>query len=194
MSAPVKNRAIEGPGASNLIGITALMNPLFIKPGVDLVAAEKTAMGQPEPAPAARETSDPVRAYSDELARLAAELNIDLGKLPGGAAPAAKSSASLKTASPKTASPKTASPKTVASAPARVGGIQAAPVVQPLTIGDSDDGSDEECECDEECEEDCDCACHEEECECGDECEDDCDCACHEEECECGDECEEDCD
>ena len=63
--------------AANLAGITTLMNPQHLKPGADLVAAEKSIMGKNTSA-VKKMDGDPVKSYTTELNRLAEELGIDL--------------------------------------------------------------------------------------------------------------------
>ena len=69
--------------AANLAGITTLMNPQHVKPGINLDAAEKSVMGKSSAAK--HSEGDPVRAYTSELNRLAEELGIDLVEESGAA-------------------------------------------------------------------------------------------------------------
>lgn len=64
--------------ATNLAGMTALMNPQNVKRDVDLELAEKTVMGRGDP-PERTAATDPVVLYSKALNELANELGINLG-------------------------------------------------------------------------------------------------------------------
>ncbi len=61
--------------ATNLAGITDLMNTQNIRPNVNLSASVETIMGRSEPASAA---IDPLTLYNKQLAELSEELGIDL--------------------------------------------------------------------------------------------------------------------
>jgi hypothetical protein len=88
--------------AANLAGITMLMNPQHVKPGLNLDEAEKNIMGKGGTV-AHKSEIDPVRMYTDELNQLATELGINL--LEGGnkTAPSAPSMAKTGGARPATA-------------------------------------------------------------------------------------------
>ena len=60
--------------ATNLAGLTTLMNPQHIKTGTNLDEAEKTIMGKQTVAAA---SADPEKLYAAELSQLMAELGID---------------------------------------------------------------------------------------------------------------------
>ena len=62
--------------ATNLAGLTSLMNPQHVRAGVNLEDAEKTVMGK-STRTSTRDV-DPVRLYTSELNRLAEDLGIDL--------------------------------------------------------------------------------------------------------------------
>ncbi len=62
--------------AANLAGVTSLMNPLHLRPGVNLDEAEKAVMGKT--GTDKKIDGDPVRLYTAELNQLAEELGIDL--------------------------------------------------------------------------------------------------------------------
>ena len=174
--------------AANLAGITTLMNPQHVKPGVNLEEVEKLVMGKSS-AGAKKAEGDPIRIYTAELNQLAEELGIDLldDAAPAPARPLAGAGA---------ASSRPLGRGPVSGAPARPqlrtmgqSGARVAELIDDIDLGgeegdeegdEEDEEGDEECDCDDECPDDCDCACHEE-CDCDDECPDDCDCACHEE-------------
>lgn len=67
--------------ATNLAGLTSLMNPQNLRPNVDLEAAERTVMGRVGAAsPEKKRTSevDPIKLYTKEMHEIASELGIDL--------------------------------------------------------------------------------------------------------------------
>jgi len=61
-----------------MAGLTALMNPQNLRPGVDLDAAEQAIMGRSgDPLPKKSSEVDPIQLYTKELNALADELGID---------------------------------------------------------------------------------------------------------------------
>ena len=70
--------------AANLAGITTLMNPQNVKPGLNLGEAEKAVMGKSR----AVKDTDPVDLYTRELNRLAEDLGIELFETAEPASPA----------------------------------------------------------------------------------------------------------
>jgi hypothetical protein len=71
-----KGRNAPRLDAANLAGVTTLMNPLHLQPGVNLEDAEKAVMGKNNSGK--KTEGDPVRLYTAELNQLAEELGIDL--------------------------------------------------------------------------------------------------------------------
>jgi hypothetical protein len=72
------------PDASGLAGLTRLMNPQHLQPGVDLAAAENAIMRK---APAGRAPAaevDIAENYARELARVMTEFGVDLEAEPAG--------------------------------------------------------------------------------------------------------------
>lgn len=75
--------------ATNLAGLTSLMNVQNLRPNADLEGAERNIMGREGPAPTKKVSElDPVQLYTKELNELADELGINFldGDGPGGAA------------------------------------------------------------------------------------------------------------
>lgn len=71
--------------ATNLAGLTDLMNPQNLRQDANLEAAERTVMGRAGPAPAAKKSAaDPIDLYTKELNELAGELGIDFLDGAGG--------------------------------------------------------------------------------------------------------------
>jgi hypothetical protein len=206
-------RAAPRIDATNLAGITTLMNSQHVRPGVNLEDAEKLVMGK-SVAGGKKAEGDPVKMYTAELNQLSEELGLNLMDDDTGA-PAERPAAAPYQA-PKTAfrPPMGKSAAKVTDliddldldvrAPRR--GSSRASSVSASSAGSGSsggsggsggsDGSDE-CDCDDDCPETCECDCHfEEECEkCGDDCPETCECDCHfEDECDCDDDCPDDCD
>jgi hypothetical protein len=182
--------------ATNLAGITTLMNVQHVKPGINLDDIEKSIMGKKNQVSTTKKAeNDPVRIYAAELNQLANELGIDLHE-------DVESVVSLRSTTmrerPRTAEPKfsemrTVEPRTSESRfteqrsdkPRNTTSMSTA-FATDHDYGDSDgddsggddDEDDVECDCDDDCPEDCECECHEE-CDCDDDCPEDCDCDCH---------------
>lgn len=73
--------------AANLAGITTLMNPQNLRPGMDLGQMERAIMGKAQTGLTKAEI-DPVEAYTRELDQIAQELGIDFQEDPAtGVAP-----------------------------------------------------------------------------------------------------------
>jgi hypothetical protein len=65
--------------ATNIAGITTLMNPQHIKNGIDLQCVENTIMNKDKTVKLVTEDFDPVKYYSNEINKLAEELGVELG-------------------------------------------------------------------------------------------------------------------
>ena len=100
---PPGRKAAAGPprlDATNLAGLTTLMNIQHVRADVDLEDAEKHVLGRPT-AGGKVEKVDPVRLYTQELNNLAAELGIDFLDDSAGGAPAPSAPASARGAPPR---------------------------------------------------------------------------------------------
>lgn len=144
--------------ATNLAGITTLMNPQHVKIGIKLDDAEKSVMGKSMNS-VKKSDGDPVRIYAAELNQLAEELGIDL--LDEDTAP-----------QQRPIMPTTASTLGMST------NNRVASLIDDIDLENK--SASEECDCNSDCPDDCDCECHEE-CDCDSNCPDDCDCECHDE-------------
>jgi hypothetical protein len=191
--------AIPRLNATNLAGITTLMNSQHVKPGINLGDIEKSIMGKNNSASVAakKPENDPVRIYAAELSQLANELGIDLHDDTDSVASAPAKTSMRATGGHSGAghnSHTTIMSRSTAVTNKYVDNIDlnsskrnhtggGRSVSSGSASGSSQSGSasgseGSECSCDDDCPEECDCECHEE-CDCDDDCPDDCDCDCH---------------
>lgn len=162
--------------ATNLAGISSLMNPMNIRKDVNLKNVEEEIMGK-----STKDDIDPVAIFDEEVNRLANDLGIDLMESDSQQSKShMKTMSSSKTiSSSKTTPSKT--PERSLTSPTKLATID----LDGCNCADDCDAevcggcSCHECDCDEDCDgEACGgCPCHE--CDCDEDCDDECECDCH---------------